>query len=137
MQKITTASDLKNAIQQLEYHQATEWPILKEQFHTTYESFMPLNIIKSTFKEVTSSPDFKDNLIGATLGLTAGILSKAIIIGVSNNPIKKLFGSLMQLEVATVITKNASTIKSLASNVVKFFSKKKKIRIENSQTTQL
>jgi len=130
MQKITTVADLKSAIEQLKYKQASEWSLLKEQFHHTYESLKPLNILKSTFREATSSPDFKGDLLGTTMGLTAGYLSKALIVGVSHNPIKKLLGTLLQLGISTVVSKNSESIKLLADSIVNFFKKKKETKVE-------
>jgi len=127
MEKIKTVAELNLAIQQLEYQQAIEWSLLKDEFNIAYESVKPLNLIKNTFKEITTVPDFKDNLIGATLGLTAGIVSKAIIIGTSRNPIKKLIGALLQVEVSTAVVKNATAIKSAAYHLLHFFDKKKNI----------
>lgn len=125
MQKITTVADLKNAIQQLEYKQANEWPLLKKQFLTTYESLQPLNVIKKSFTELIASLDIKDNLLSTAMGLTAGFLSKAIFVNVSHNPIKKLFGSFLQLIVSNVVSENPGIIKLLAGNMVSFFSKKR------------
>ena len=47
MEKITTTVQLKSEIQDLEYKQACEWILLKEQFQVTYQSLKPVNIIKS------------------------------------------------------------------------------------------
>ena len=121
MQKITTAAELKIAIQQLEYKQAEEWPLLKEQFLLTYEGLKPLNLIKNTFREFTSSLAIKDNL----WGLTAGYLSKLLIIGASNNPIKKLLGALLELGISNIVSKNQDTIQSLVDKVIEFFNKNK------------
>ena len=112
MQKITTAADLKNTIQQLEYKQSNEWPLLKEQFLDTYESLKPANLIKSTFKELTTAPDFKGSLLDTTLSLAAGYLSKKAVVGSTHNPLKQLFGALLQMAVTGIVSKNADEIKS-------------------------
>ena len=125
MKKNTAVADLKMTIQQLEYKQAREWPLLKEQFLITYEGLKPLNVLKNAFKDVTSAPDFKDDLLGATIGVTAGFLSKALIIGVSHNPIKKLIGSLLEVGISNMVAKNSDTLKSVAGKVAAFFAKKR------------
>ena len=127
IQKIKTVMDLKSAIEQLEYKQSAEWPLLKEQFLITYENLKPLNVLKKAFKEVSSTPDFKNDMLGATIGLTAGYLSKAIIVGVSHNPIKKLLGELLGVGISNIVSKNSDTIKLMAGKVVSFFSKKKEL----------
>ncbi|HET6245085.1 MAG: hypothetical protein H0V01_10485 [Bacteroidetes bacterium] len=124
MQKITSVKDLKNAIEQLEYKQAQEWPLLKEEFLNTFEKMKPLNVLKSTFKEFTTLPDFKEDIMGATMGITAGYLSKSLVVGESHNPLKKLLGSLLQLGVSNAVSKNSDTIKLVASSLFNLFTKK-------------
>ena len=126
MQKITTAAELKTAIQELELKQATEWSLLKSELTHTYSSFTPLNIIKNTFREVTEATGFKDNLLGSVIGLAAGYLSKGLIGGGSPKAIRNIAGSLLQVEVSTVIARNFSRIKAISSNIAGFFRRKKK-----------
>ena len=49
--------------------QAQELAILKDQFHETYESFKPLNVLKSTFHDITSTPEIKGDLVNGALNL--------------------------------------------------------------------
>ena len=118
MQKITTAADLKIAIRQLEYKQGTEWPLLKEQFLDTYESLKPINIIKSTFKEVISAPGLKTDVVNAAIGFTTGFVAKKIFIGKANNPLTKLLGIIVEMFVANKVAKNAEGIKSVGSMIL-------------------
>ncbi|HEX7412780.1 MAG TPA: hypothetical protein VF411_01955 [Bacteroidia bacterium] len=126
MQKIKTANDLKAAIQQLEIKQAYELVLLKEQFNTTYESLKPLNLIKNTFREAVSSPKVKNSLLATTIGLAGGYLSKKLMVGASKNPIKKIVGTLLELGVANVASKNSETIKWVADKLINFLSKKER-----------
>ena len=125
MQKITTAAELKKAIQELEYKQANEWSLLKSELTHTYSNFTPLSLLKNTFREVTAATDFKDNLLGSVIGLAAGYLSKGLIGGGSPKAIRNIAGSLLQVEVSTVIARNFSRIKSITSNIAKLFRRKK------------
>jgi len=74
MSKITTTAGLKNAIQILEDEQVMNSKLLKERFVETYESFRPVNLIRSTMKKVISSSFLIDKLLGPVLGLAAGYL---------------------------------------------------------------
>ena len=127
IQKIKTVMDLKSAIEQLEYKQSAEWPLLKEQFLITYENLKPLNVLKKAFKEVTSTPVFTGDMLSTAIGLTAGYLSKSIVVGVSHNPIKKLLGELLGVGISNIVSKNSDTIKLMAGKAVSFFSKKKEL----------
>lgn len=131
MLKITVATELKNTIQQLEHKQAEDWLLLKEQFLTTYESLKPLNVLKNSLREASESVDLKDNLLSRTLGVTAGHLSRALLVGSSLNPITGFFGSLLQVGVSRAVTKNPQAIRILGANILSFFSRKKEIEVDN------
>jgi len=127
MKKITTATDLKIAIQELEYQKAAEWPQLKEQFLVTYESLKPLNILKSKLNEVV--PIIKDNMAGIVVSLIAGNFSK-------ESPDKTLFGSikkaslmLLELAIVKLVDKNQEKIESLVENIINAFKNNKESNV--------
>ncbi len=53
--------------------------LLKEQFFITYESLRPGNLLRSTLKDIASSPYLIDNILGAAMGLVSGFISRKII----------------------------------------------------------
>jgi hypothetical protein len=125
MRSITTSADLKMAIQQLEVQQANELILLKEEFNKTKEDLKPVNIIKSAFKEAVAVPDLKTDIINAAIGLTTGIFAKKIIIGKTLNPLSKLLGVVLEVFVASKVTKNAGEIKSIGNIIMqKIFNKR-------------
>lgn len=119
MQKIATVTDLKAAIQQLQYQQAIEHALLKEQLLITCEGLKPINIIKRTFKEAITVPDLKTNIVNTAIGLTTGFVAKKILIGKTNNPLTKLFGIIVEMFVANKVVKNAEEIKSIGNIILK------------------
>lgn len=125
MEKIETSFELTAAIRSLEIKQAADWKILHNQLLITYEQLKPVNFIKESFNRITSAPDFQGNLLDTTLGLAAGYLSKKVIVGASNNPLKSLFGGFLQMGVSNIVLKNASAIKSTVSHLLNNFLKKK------------
>ncbi len=125
MQKITTAAELKTAIKELEAIQANELSLIKGDFLHICDSLQPVNLLKNSFKSIIASPGLKDNIIDTSIGLAAGLLSKAIIIGTSHNPIKKLLGTVLQAGVTNTTAKHTETIKMLAGKVANLFRKKK------------
>lgn len=127
MYKIRTIQELNSSILLLENRQAQELIVLKDQYELTYESLKPLNILKSTFKELVTAPDFKENLLNASVSLGAGFLSKKITIGSTNNPFKKIFGNFLQMGVTKVVSSNMDGIKEKASDILSvIFNKKSK-----------
>lgn len=126
MKDITSLVELKESIILLEIQQAYEAQLLKEQFKTTYQNLRPANLIKNTFKELVSAPDFKGNLVDTALSIAAGYLSKKVMVGSTINPIKQLLGTVLQIGVTGIVAKNTDGIKSTAMNLIQHFINKKK-----------
>ena len=120
MQKITSAAGLKSAIQLLELEQVVNGRLLKEQFYFTKECFRPGNLLKSSLRNTASSPALIDNIIGTAIGLASGYLTKKIFIGTSGNVLRKLFGSVLQFGVTTIIAQHPDAIKSFGRFLFQF-----------------
>jgi hypothetical protein len=125
MQTITSSAGLKDAIQLLEVEQGIKGQLLKEQFYITYESLKPVNIIRHTLKEISSSPFLLDNIPGTAMGLLGGFLSKKIFVGASGNLLRKILGSFLQFGVTNVVAQNSEVIKSVGQAVLQHFFRKK------------
>jgi hypothetical protein len=132
MQEITSTAGLKNAIQLLEVEQTIKGQLLKEQFSIAYDSFKPVNLLKGALKDISTSPFLIDNILGTAMGLATGSLSKKIIVGSSANLFRKLFGSLLQFGVTTIVAKNPEAIKLIRQLIFQHLLHKKK-RILNSR----
>jgi len=125
MENITTAIELKNAIQRLKVEQAISGQLLKEQFYFAYESIKPVNLIRNTLHEVVSSPHLIDNILGLAVGLASGYVSRIAVVGFSGNLIKKLFGSVLQLGVTNTVAQHPDTIKSIGQYIFQHILRKK------------
>ncbi len=124
MKKSRELQALTESINRLQIQRSHELILLRNQFHLTYDSLKPINLIKHTFKEVSSSAEIKDGMLNNAIGLTTGYFTKAILIGSSANPIKKIVGTLLQFTVATLVAQNSDSIKSIGKVVLdKLFKK--------------
>jgi hypothetical protein len=103
---------LDEQIMLLEGRQVYELNQLKEQWGVTYESMKPMNLIKSAFKEVTTSPDVKDNIVGNLVGLASGYVSKKILFGATHNPISKIAAGILQFAVTNIVGKKVTEARS-------------------------
>jgi len=127
MENITTSIELKNAIQRLKVEQTIEEQLLKEQFYFTYESLKPINLLRSTIYDITTSPHLIDSILGTATGLATGYLSRKIMmIGASGNLFRKLLGSVMQLGVTNVVSQNPDKIKSIGQYIFQHILHKKR-----------
>ncbi len=118
MQNITSASELKNAIQLLEEEQAVKLLFLKEQFYVTYEGLKPMNLLKNAVNDVVSTPVLLDNIVSTATGMVTGYISKKVFVGSSGGPLRKLVGSVLQYGITNLISKHPETVKSVGQFII-------------------
>ncbi|MBL7882740.1 MAG: hypothetical protein JNL69_01625 [Bacteroidia bacterium] len=124
---INSAKILKEEISFLEIKKKKEELLLKEQFKITSEGLSPVNIITSTLKGLVETTELKGELTKTTLAVVAGYLTKKATIGSTDNPIKQALGTILQIGVTSLVSKNADTIKSITMNLIKsIFNKNEK-----------
>jgi len=125
MENLSSAERLKNTIQRLEVEQNVNGRLLREQLYLTYESYKPVNLLKSTLVDITSSPNLIDNIIGTAVGLATGYLSRIVVVGASGSLVKKLFGTFLQLGVTNSVAEHPDTIKSIGKYLYQHIFRKK------------
>jgi len=112
MENITSAADIKNAIQFLEADQEVKGQLLRAEFNTTLESLKPVNLLKNAVQEISSSPFLVRNIFGAVAGLATGYFSKRVVFGTSKNIFKRMLGIAFQFGVTNVIARHPDNIAS-------------------------
>ena len=110
--------DIDELIMDAEKKNANDLLLLKEQFHLTKESLQPLQLMKNFFREVTTSPEIKTNVVNNAIGLGTGLLTKQLIVGGSHSPVKKVLGTLLEFAVANSVSKHVSDIKEMGANLI-------------------
>lgn len=124
MNSPTAAELLSIEIATLEKKQELELQELKQSLREKYESLKPINIIKKTFSELTSSADVKNSITSEIAGITAGALSSKLLFGKSKNPLKIIGGLLFQFVVANYVSKKEISINKITEKLSSFFSGK-------------
>jgi hypothetical protein len=127
MQSITSVAGLKNAIQLLEVEQAENEQLLKEQLYQIYESFKPVNLLKSTLKNVTTSPYLIDGILGTTISLAIIYLIRKKWAIASGNIIRKLIVPVLQFGVTNFIAHYPNGIKSIGQLMFQHIFRSKQI----------
>lgn len=136
MQGINSATDLRDAILQLENRQAEEGKMLREQFHFTYNSIRPINLLRSTFEQATASPEIKDTILNSTVGLTAGYLSKLFFEGASKSPLKKLLGTILMFSIKNIVAKNPRIVKTLGEKFITIVKHKPELGVNGAAKSE-
>ena len=105
MSKLVLSKHLKERINELEEQRNLELSELKKQFHSFSETVKPSNLIKQSFSEVYNSSLDKKSIFAGITSLIFGYFSKKIIVGNTKNPIRKMFGNLLQYSIPLFISK--------------------------------
>jgi hypothetical protein len=125
MQNINSAEELKAAIESLKAEQILKGRLLKEQLNYTFDSLKPVNILKNALNDISSAPEFTENILGTATGLASGYLSKRIFTGSSRGTFRNLLGTLLQVGVTNLVAKHPDAIKTLGKFISDFFKGKK------------
>ena len=105
---------LHEMISQLEEKQEEQGKELKEQLLISYESLKPLNLLKSSIIDLSSSSELKNSVVDNILSIMSGYLTQKLIIRTSGNPFKRITASLIQLGVTKLIAKNMDFLRDLS-----------------------
>ncbi len=112
MKKDSTNDSLDAAIALLETKRDLELMQLQEHLHVVHERLKPGNLITETFKSVTASPDLKNGIGKAIIGIASGFLVRKILFRKSRNPLKIVAGLALQTVASSIAAKNSDKIKS-------------------------
>jgi hypothetical protein len=132
MENTSSADRLKYAIQLLEVEQVEKLQLLREQSLLTAEILRPSNLLKSALKDIVLSPHLLEDMVDTGVGLATGFFSKKVFIGSSVNLFRKLFGSVLQVGITTIVTQNSEFIKSFGQFLFQRILVKKGLNSKNS-----
>ncbi len=113
-----TKADLKLAIEEQQRKLAASQQALITQFQETKESLKPVNLIKSTFQNVTGNSSLGGNLLKAGLGIGAAILTKRIVTRGAGTLVGRALGLAMNLGLVGAIV---NPIKNKGLSLLKKF----------------
>jgi hypothetical protein len=126
MGKQCSTEILKERIRLLEIKQAEEGQQLKAQLLLTYESLKPINLLKSSVKELVTSDGIRDSLFKSVVLLVSGFLSNLFISKTKGGPFLKMLASLLQLGATNFIGRYSDQIQDFFTNIIDRFMKKPK-----------
>ncbi|HPW98511.1 MAG TPA: hypothetical protein PK218_08115 [Flavobacterium sp.] len=105
MKKINQTTLLDQKILELTKKRDFELMDLKNQYNIVIESAKPINIIKNSFSSLQDTSLKKETLLELATSFLGGYLSKKILVGKSNNTIKRVIGNVLQYSISTLINK--------------------------------
>jgi hypothetical protein len=105
MKTLKQTDILDNKIAALKIKRDTEFTELKQQYFIVHNSFTITNIVQQGVSELYNTATNKDNLFSNITSILGGYLSKRMVIGESNNPLKKVLGYGVQFAVTKILSK--------------------------------
>ena len=76
---ITTTTELEKAIEALHFKSEEQKISMRNHFNEVVDSLKPVNLLKSTVKDISERPGLANAAIGSSVAIGAGVLSKKII----------------------------------------------------------
>jgi hypothetical protein len=105
---------LEFRILELEVQQKENLQLLKEDLQEIVENLTPLNLIKNVIADSEiSSENIGQNILNDAIGISSGYITKRLMFGSSNNPVKKVMGSMFQFIVAKFVSKQSERIEAI------------------------
>ena len=121
MTQPTAKERLLDSIRQLETQQAREGEELKAQSKATYESLKPVNLVKSSLKEVTESVEIKNSLFESIISVVSGYVSRKLMVSKKSNPFAKIVALVVQMGVTKLVANNAEVIRMYVTELIEKF----------------
>jgi hypothetical protein len=121
---VKNSKDLEQAIAELELKAASQRKDIEETFSSVAENLKPLNLVKNGVRSIFS-PEHREELVNAMVGLGTGVLSRKLLIGKGKGILGKAAGKAMEWGIAGLVSNNAEKIKEKAGALIdKIFRKK-------------
>ena len=105
MKKLNQNELLDQKIAQLTIQHKRELEELKEQFHLVQSSLTSTNIVQEGLNGFYQTVTNKENLVSTIVSIVGGYVSKKVVVGSSENPIKKVLGNVLQFLVTGYLSK--------------------------------
>ena len=119
MQNITTVEALHDAIRVLESRRREQEQDLTVRFRNFFDSLRPVNIIKSTVRDLAGSSDVRQKIVSAAVGMASGFIARKLFFPLNTGPVKKIFGAALQLGIAGLVTGNGDAVKSVGLQLLR------------------
>lgn len=127
IKSITTLSELKEAITQLEGKKMMQEEDIKKEFKVMIFQLRPANLVKSTISEIIRTPNLINYFVDTSIGVGTGVLFKKMFTRFSSNPFKYIIGTALQYGVTNFVTNHAGPVKSVLGKVYDRFFKRQKV----------
>jgi hypothetical protein len=122
MRQITSVSDLKDSISELEFNRAVHRRMLKDSFNSTMDSLKPGNVFKNV-TEALVNPSLLANILPAVVGMGTGYVSKLVAGKITSGltrgkKLRRILISVAMFGITKALVKNPEVSKMFGQKVM-------------------
>jgi hypothetical protein len=117
MNQISSTEELLAAIEAMEAENVLKASQLKAEFELTVEMLNPALAVTKTLRDVASSSNLLEEVLGTAFGIASGWLSRKLYVRGSSSPFRKLIGIIVQFGMTNLAANNFDVVKSFAGNL--------------------
>jgi hypothetical protein len=125
-----TTDEIRALIVQLRKKKAADAALLKSSVQEAFERVKPINMIKSTLKEASTSKEVTNHLSHTALVFISSYLSKRLFMRMAGSPLKKLAGAVVLFAITNYVAKHPEKVKAVGLGIFNLIRGKSRKRIE-------
>ena len=128
MKQISSSSELKQAIAELEKKVKIDEVALKGQVARTKEALKPQHLIRNSFSKLAAMPEVKQTLVSTLVGFGLGYFSKKATEALQEDKLNRLMTALLNHSMDRFIQHNPDSLLSKGLHITRNVAKEKGIR---------
>ncbi|MCH8546519.1 MAG: hypothetical protein LAT54_07280 [Cryomorphaceae bacterium] len=126
MNRINNTSELQAKISEMQAKSDEAAVLLKEELSGIVDGVHPVQLLKNGIRELVTSSEVKNELLGLSLAMSSGYMTKKLMIGNSNNIFQRIMGNVISVIVSKNIALNADKIQTTVLAVISSIMDRKK-----------
>lgn len=115
--ELKSKADLDQAIARMEQLKTEQREEIVFLFKETAHSLNPVTLIKDKLSDITGPGETRNSLLTTIGGMAAGMLTKKILIGKTNNVVTSFIGNLIKTGTFSLIQGQADKISAYATAI--------------------
>ena len=115
--ELKSKADLDQAIARMEQLRNEQREQMVFLFKETTHSLNPVRLIKEKISDITGPGETRNNLLTTVGGMAAGMLTKKLLIGKTNNVVTSFIGNLIKTGTFGLIQGQADKISAYATAI--------------------
>lgn len=119
--KITNATELQEAIKELERKVESQQTEMKMNYRQVKENLNPKRVVKNTFSYVAETPEIQRTIVNTALGFILGFASKKAVQLLSEPVLNRTVENLVQHQLTKLENKNPDSVLSRGISLLRRF----------------